>query len=273
MRRPKVLVALAALVAGSLLALSVPAEQVIQGPEIEQFLKKARFTAKEPLGGGVTGSLKVMLQQNDTKEVGVLKVVDQFRPGSHPNAAGDIELDFQDSWKTEVAAYEMDKMLGLGMVPATVQRTSPYDNKPASLQLWVQAAMSEGKRREKAIIPPDPEKWSQQLANMALFDALIYNTDRHPGNLLITDDFKVRLIDHSRSFRPNAELRNKAEITRLSRSLLAKIEGLNESMLGKNLGNYLSLVQLNGLMKRRQLILDLARDLAKQSGGNAVYFP
>ena len=34
-----------------------------------------------------------------------------------------LELEFQDSWKTEIAAYELDKLLGLGMVPATVERS------------------------------------------------------------------------------------------------------------------------------------------------------
>ena len=32
--------------------------------------------------------------------------------------------------------------------------------------------------------------------------ARLYNTDRHLNNILITKDFQIRLIDHSRSFRP-----------------------------------------------------------------------
>jgi len=257
----------------SMAALAVGPPQVIQGHEVEQFLKKGRLVAREPLGSGVTGSLKVTVQQGDVKEFGVLKTVDQMRPGLLPNASGVLELDFQDSWRTEVAAYELDKLIGLEMVPATIQRSSPYDGKPASLQLWVEASMSEEKRRQKAIIPPDAQKWADQLSKMALFDALIYNMDRNPGNLLITDNFEVRLIDHSRSFRPNAELRNKEDLTRFSRSVLAKIRALNESTVGKKLGDYLTLVQIQGLMKRRQLILDRADELVKQYGENAVFFP
>lgn len=257
----------------SMVVLALPATQVIQGQEIEQFLKKGRFVAKEPLGAGVTASLKVTVQQGDKKQFAILKIVDMKRPGLQRNAAGEMELDFQDSWRTEVAAYELDKLLGLGMVPATVERVSPYDNKPASLQLWVEASLSEEKRRQKSIIPPEAQRWADQLSKMTLFDALIYNVDRHPGNLLITDTFEVRLIDHSRSFRPNAEIRNKEDLTRFSRSVLAKIEGLTESAAGKKLGDYLTLAQIQGLMKRRQLILDRARELAKQFGDNAVYFP
>lgn len=272
-RRLTLPVFLAVLIASSIATLALPVTQVIQGQEVEQFLRKARFIAKEPLGVGVTGSLKVTLQQGDQKQFAVLKIVDQMRPGLAKNAAGEMELDFQDSWRTEVAAYELDKLIGLGMVPATIERKSPYEDKPASLQLWVQASLSEEKRRQKAIIPPDPQKWAEQLAKMTLFDALIYNVDRNPGNLLITENFDVRLIDHSRSFRPNLELRDKNDVTRFSRSLMEKIKGLNESMLGKRLGDYLSLTQIRGLMKRRQLLIDRADELVKQSGENAVYFP
>ena len=181
MRQAALLLPLGILVAASMLLLSAPADQVIQGPEVEQFLKKARFVAKEPLGSGVTASLKVTLELDGKSQFAVLKTVDQKRPGAQLNAKGEIEIDFQDSWRTEVAAYELDKLLGLGMVPATIERTSPYDNQPASLQLWVEASMSEAKRRERAIIPPNADKWSDQLIAMNIFDALIYNTDRHPG--------------------------------------------------------------------------------------------
>jgi hypothetical protein len=272
-RRFTILFPLIILITASVVALALPPVQVIQGEEVEQFLKKGRFVAKEPLGSGVTASLKVTLQQGDKKQFAVLKIVDQKRPGLHKNAAGELELDFQDSWRTEIAAYELDKLIGLGMVPATIERASPYESKPASLQLWVEASLSEEKRRQKAVIPPDAQRWADQLAKMTLFDALIYNMDRNPGNLLITETFEVRLIDHSRSFRPNAELRNKEDLTRFSRSLLEKIKALNESALGKKLGDYLSLSQLQGLYKRRQLILDRADELAKKYGENVVFFP
>lgn len=272
MRLAALLLSLAMMIAGSLLILAAPAGQVIQGPEVEQFLKKARFVAKEPLGSGVTGSLKVTLELDGKRQFAVLKTVDQKRPGAKPNAKGEIEIDFQDSWRTEVAAYELDKLLGLGMVPATIQRTSPYEEKPASLQLWVEASMSEAKRRERAIIPPDPNKWSDQLISMSVFDGLIYNTDRHPDNLLITDTFEVRLIDHSRSFRPNVELRNKEDLNRFPRALVTKLEKLDKSTVSKKLGDYLTLVQIEGLMKRRDLLLDHIKELIKKSSEQAVLY-
>jgi hypothetical protein len=255
------------------MAASSAPQQVLQGSDVEQFLRRARFVDREELGAGVTRSYKVTLQLDDQKQFAVLKTIDQKKAGVTLNALGQEERDFQDSWKTEVAAYEMDKLLGLGMVPATIERQSPYDNVPASLQLWVEAAMSEAKRREKSVIPTDAVSWSEQLSNMYLFDALIFNTDRHPDNLLITDKFQVRLIDHSRSFRPNAELRNREELHRFSRKLITKIEGLTSAQLGDALGDYLTLQQMDGVMKRRQLILDLVQELVQERGERAVFFP
>jgi hypothetical protein len=133
--------------------------------------------------------------------------------------------------------------------------------------------MSEAKRRQKAVIPTDPNKWANQLTSMAIFDALIFNTDRHPDNLLITDTFDVRLIDHSRSFRPNGELRNKDDLMRFPRALIEKVKLLDQPTVEKHLGNYLNLSQIDGLMKRRQLLLALVEDLSRKFGEHSVLFP
>jgi hypothetical protein len=250
-----------------------PSKQAIQGPEVEEFLKKAKFAAKEPLGSGVSGSLKVTLERNGTKQLAVLKTIDQKRPGLQRNASGEMELDFQDSWRTEVAAYELDKLLGLGMVPATVARTSPYEDKPASLQLWVEASLTEAKRREKAVIPPDAERWAEQLAAMYVFDALIYNTDRHPDNLLITDTFDVRLIDHSRSFRPNAELRNKDDLSRFSGPLMLKIEQLTRGEGIEEAGQLPHADTNRRTDETPSDVVGLCQPKQKKFGENSVYFP
>jgi hypothetical protein len=54
---------------------------------------------------------------------------------------------------------------------------------------------------------------------------------------------------------------------------MTRIEGLKKSDVWKKLGDYLSLAQLEGLMKRRQLLLDHATALSKSQGERAVYYP
>ena len=87
------------------------------------------------------------------------------------------------------------------MVPAAVART--YRNAEGALIAWVDLGMSEAERLKKQLTPPDSAAWSQNMANVQLFDNLIYNVDRHSNNIWITKNWDIILIDHSRSFRPS----------------------------------------------------------------------
>lgn len=175
------------------------------------------------------------------------------------------------SYKTEIAAYEIDKMLGLGMVPATVERV--IDHRRGSLQLWVDVLMSEEERLEGRKPPPDALAWSRMTTDFALFDNLIDNTDRHLNNLLITSEWKIALIDHSRSFRRNKKLRKPASLTRFSESLLDAISQLDRETLKEGVGQYLTGVQIKGLLERRDRILERSRKLVLERGPEVVLYP
>jgi hypothetical protein len=171
-------------------------------------------------------------------------------------------MNFQDSWKFEVAAYEVDKIIGLGMVPATLERT--HKGETGSVQFWIEDTMTEGERLQKKLQPPSAAKWNDMLFKERMFDALIYNTDRNLGNRLITKDWEMVLIDHSRSFRAFDSVRQPKDLTRFSKSLLAGLERLNVTNLTEKTGKYITKEQINGLLKRRDRILELARKLAAE---------
>jgi hypothetical protein len=242
-------------------------KQVVQGLDIEQFLLRAKIAGMKDIPEGVTLPKKATLQLDGKTHFAVWKTIDEG-PVSRKELESGVELQFQDSWRTEVAAYELDKLIGLGMVPATVERS--YGGKRGSLQYWVDSAMTEQTRLEKKLSPPNRVEWENQVAKIRLFDNLIYNTDRHLDNLLITDDWTIRLIDHSRTFRPFNDLKNPKLMTTFSRTLLAKLETLNEPLLKEHLGKYLSPYQIQGLLKRRDAILALSKQLATQKGAGAV---
>src|SRR5437867_10790285 len=243
--------------------------QVIQGEEIENFLAQAKITRQQSISVGVTLPRKLSLELDGKVQFGAFKTIDEG-PVPTKQLDGGVELEFQDSWRTEVAAYELDKLIGLGMVPATVQRT--YDGKQGSMQYWLDSKMDEEERLKKKLSPPNPIDWNQQVAKVRLWDNLIYNTDRNLGNLLITEDWKIRLIDHSRTFRPFNQLKDPKQLTTFSRTLLAKIEELNEPMLKEHLGKYLTPYQIQGLLKRRDAILELSKKLVAEKGAGAVLF-
>jgi len=267
LRRLVVLLAISLLAWNGLLAQQ---PEVFQGEAVEQFLLRARMTAIREIGQGITLPRKATLELDGVTHFAAFKTIDQSKGGyTELNKGG--EFAFQDSWKTEIPAYEVDKIIGLGMVPATVERALRGGH--GSLQFWVESMMSESERVKKGVKVPDEEAWNRLIFKMQLFDNLIYNTDRHLNNILVTKDFELRLIDHSRSFRPFDVLRQPERLTRFSRSLLEGIQKLEEKDLTARVGKLLTPYQIRGVVRRRDAILALARSLVEQNGEAAVLYP
>lgn len=244
--------------------------ETVQGEEVERFLTEAKFVRLGKTLGGVTLSRQAILELDGVTRFGVFKTIDESKSGYTPLSRGG-EINFQDSWRTEIPAYELDKLLRLRMVPVTVERT--YNGKGGSLQAWVDLGMSEAERLKKKISAPDVEAWNRQIHKVRMFDNLIYNTDRHLNNIWISKDWNVILIDHSRSFRPFGQLRAENVLTRFSRSLLEAMEKLDRPTLTKHMSKYLSPYQIDALLQRRDLIVQRARRLASEKGEAAVLFP
>ncbi len=268
--------ALVAAVSGQQAA--TPGSQPIQGPDIEEFLRRARIVTMKTIATGVTVPRKATLELDGTTRYAVFKTIDVQKQGATPLSGGKVDLDFQDSWRTEIAAYELDKLIGLGMVPATVERRNGTE--VGSLQLWVDTQMTkegdqltETIRLRQKIEPPDVEAWNYAMHKIRLWDQLIYNTDRNVGNVLISPDWRPILIDHSRTFRRFAEIASPRNLTRFSRSMLEAIGKLDEPTCKQHLSPYLTGYQINGLLKRRDKILDLAKKAVAERGEAAVLFP
>ena len=88
-----------------------------------------------------------------------------------------MQSGYFESYKSEIAAYELDKLLGMNMVPVVVERR--VENELGAAVMWV-----EGVRSWESVQPlPKPATWGFQLARMKMFDDLISNSDRNKGNL------------------------------------------------------------------------------------------
>jgi len=224
-------------------------------PQKERFLATATITTETAAGKGITNSKKATLTDGRRSHFAHVQWIDVYMP-LFKGKDGSEEREFKDSWKFNVAAYRLAKLLGLtSMVPASVAR--PVDGKPASVTWWVDNfLMDERERVSQGIKPPDVERWNQQMDTIRVFDQLIYNMDRSQENLLICKDWSVWMIDHSRAFRKWATLRNPAAVTHCSLELLARLKALNRRDLERDLTPFVTAEEIDGLMARRDLIVD-----------------
>jgi hypothetical protein len=240
--------------------------------EIEDFLHNAKIVKDKSLGTGVTNPHKFTLDNGKVQAFAVWKNIDEHRFGvTQLGGPGGPEVDFKDSWKFEVAAYELDKLLGLDMVPPTVERT--YKGTKGSLQIWVPNCMTEGERMQKQLNPPDPILWKQQTSKVRVFDALVYNIDRNQGNLLIDPTWKIYMIDHSRTFKNLDALKSSIQLTYFSRSLMDAIQKLDKTALVQHCGKYLMSTEIDNLLKRRDLLEQAYQKLTSQQSNNSISFP
>jgi len=242
----------------------------LQGAEAEQFLRTAKVIKKEEIPVGVTHPQRLTLTDGARTARAAWKTVDIYRPIMQFDD-GTLELGFRDNYRHEIAAYELDKLLGLGMVPPTVDRRMRGSR--GSLQLWIEDAMTEKERMEQGLTPPDPGHWSRQIYTARLIRQLCDDSDfNNVGNVLVGADFRVWVIDHSRAFRLGKKLLAEGDLTQFSRSLLARLRRLDRPSLDAALGKWLTRRQIETLLLRRDLILARAARLVAERGEDAVLY-
>ena len=168
--------------------------------------------------------------------------------------AGERPLwDFSDGCLAhrEYAAYLVSKYLGFDLVPLTILRDGPYGF--GMVQEWIE--IDEEIDLAKFFATDHPK-----LRAMALFDAIINNTDRKIGHLLPINDNDVYGCDHGVTFHADDKLRtvlwqwaneplNEDEI-----ALLTKAESLLKGELGQLLLPLLTQVEIENTSRR---VLDL----------------
>ncbi len=108
--------------------------------------------------------------------------------------------DFPDGlWRREIAAYELSEVMGLGLVPETVERAESEFG-PGSLQRWITATDDHYFTLRDN---PTLESWFCELAS---WDFIANNTDRKSGHVLF-DATRPWAIDQGLCFAEEDKLR------------------------------------------------------------------
>ncbi len=232
---------------------STPTGLAAMGDEArEAFLADARIVRERPAPKGTTNTKRVTLSDGtithdaSVQTIEVAKAVFETPRGT--------ELNFKDDWRFNVAAYRLDRLLALNMVPVTVERR--YNGRSGSFTWWVDdVLMDEAERYRQKKPLPDSSDWNQQMWLARMFDQLIANVDRNLGNLLIDTSFNIWMIDHSRSFRLNTSLRSPDNLSRVDRAVLDRLRQLDKLTLAKAIGQHLQSAEIDALLSRRDAIV------------------
>ena len=236
-------------------AVTAPASAKVwvgRNEEIENFLRTAPFRRVEELSIGVTRPRRGFFDPGGLCASAAWKLLPPGRPHG-----------YWESYKSEIAAYELDKLLGLGMVPPAVEKRWQGDLGAAIL--WVEGVRS-WKVAEAETKPP---KWNREAVRMKMFDNLIANIDRNAGNLLIDADWNLFLIDHSRAFITDTKLRN--VMTRVDREIWDRMLALDEPTLNAAIGPWVERGAIRAILKRRDNMKNAIDAMLKTSSEAAVF--
>ena len=253
-------------------------EEISERGMWEEFLRTAEIVKAEPIGEGVTHPWRLYLKKDGLEKTAAWKNIDR-----------NMGRGVMDSWKYEIAAYRLDRLIGLNMVPPTVERE--YRKKRGALSLWAETQYSlldvstQGiKIPESALNRVDDEKYITRL-----WYCLIANDDPTQQNIKYTEDWRSILIDHSRAFRSDREYterlvfgvngikKNQADdkpflIRRIPRALFENIKALDVAGIQKAVGPYLTRGEIEGVLARKKLILDEIALMIKQNGEDNVLY-
>jgi hypothetical protein len=122
-------------------------------------------------------------------------------PVIYKPVAGERPLwDFQDGnlAQREYAAYLISELGGFGVVPPTILRDGPFGT--GMVQQWIDI-------NEEIDLAMFYREDNSQLRKMALFDAVVNNTDRKIGHLLPISKDLVHGCDHGVTFHEDDKLR------------------------------------------------------------------
>jgi hypothetical protein len=245
-------------------------DEIAQFPKWEQFLETAEVAGQKQLSGAeaVTNPWVLTLKLGDVTHRALWKNIE-----GRPNG-------FLEGWRYEIAAYRMDRLLGLDMVPPTVARRFRGDL--GSCQYWTDDTISlrDKDKRGLRVPPAKVLDWDRATYLQRFFDNLIANEDRNEGDILITRDWRMILIDHSRTFRTWKKLIFSANspdgpklMSSLPRAVVARARALTFESIKAAVGDYLTSEEIKTMLERRDLILEEIKTLIKVNGEAKTLYP
>jgi hypothetical protein len=171
------------------------------------------------------------------------------------------EIAGEENFVPELAAFRIDRLLQLGMIPVTVRRE--IDGKQGTLQFVPADTMTERERVANGETWATPCPIDKQMRAMRVFDSLIGIPMRTPSSMLYSpEDWLLMLVDHERAFdtglgRPADA--NETEL-RVGDQWRSRLQELSNEILQKELGDVLDSGRQKTLQQRRDTLIRYSLD-------------
>src|SRR5438094_4113382 len=142
-------------------------ETILTKEQMRQFLLTAKVVKSEQSKKGITNPWRLTLTDGTvTHDASFQSIdasfqsIDEHKPTMQ--LASGTELNFVDSYKYNIAAYQLAELLGLDdLVPVYVERKWKGDT--GSLSWWLPVKMDEVERHKQKLTPPDSDAWNHQM--------------------------------------------------------------------------------------------------------------
>ncbi|MCH7825367.1 MAG: hypothetical protein IH849_11230 [Acidobacteria bacterium] len=228
--------------------------------EALSFLRQAAVLESEEIEGSQNRPLRMVLEKDGVRARAIFRRV--YETWQREWIRGRWHLYLIDRAISERAAYVVARMLGFDNIPPTVLRE--LDGKRGTLQLWLEGMETQSELIERrAEMSPG---WADQMAGIWVFDNLLFNADRHPGNLLIDRVGRVWMIDHTQAFQYDERLIDIDQLRRIPRPMWERLREISEAEFEEALADSLNDQQLGAFFKRRRRLVELIEGLIAELG-------
>jgi hypothetical protein len=233
----------------------------LSDPQLKKILTTGRLVTRRPITRGQQSGEIWEMALEETQLRGIFKPVDKANedPPRH--------------YQHEIAAYLLDRMIHLDMVPVTVIRS--IDERDGAVRVLVESAVDlvsirsyeglEGKEREETVARISEryglnlEDLREQVYRARLFDAIIGKPHRDDEDkLLMPVEGRVLLVDHEEAFPVDSSIDFMVPVACnvLHGDIELSLETLDHQKLELELGSYLDGQQIATLLERRDKIFE-----------------
>ena len=236
---------------------------------ILEALRTGEIVEREQMSRGVAKNIKLLIQYEGVRFKAVMRLIDVTE--KEKTGSQRMVVKYRDSYIFESAAYELSELLGIGRVPPTAERS--VGEVGSTVQIWMEGTTPEDIMLEEGRLkPPDKTAWWKQKAIMWVFDALVANTDRNQGNLLIDENWNLWLIDHTRAFRETSVLFDVEHLKMCERKLWRALQKTDDETIRERLEPYLTSAELTKLFLRKKKLIKHFNKRIKKHGEDRILY-